>query len=210
MSLNLTSAGGRQRGIRYGMQCNWDLNATSSLLWGSIVSSGPSSSAIVFSGCSILCGQLPLFFIGIYRGSNQNSAKGRKPASERSPPPKPIRVFGRSSCHSSYLEWSARRGGTTPELLCISLLMSQLATFIAMFGKQWPNHYPRCIWGSVVKRYSDRLRKCGGLEKCKFYLFIEFPHHILDRSPHHSEITVEGTSSYERPFYESPFQTRNR
>lgn len=103
----------------------------------------------------------------------------------RDPPPKPIHVFGRSSCRSAHLEWFARRGETTPEVLCISLLMSPVATFIAIFGKQWLSHYPRYTGGSVVERCGDRLCKCGGLEKWKSHSFIEFPHHTLDCSPSH-------------------------
>jgi len=54
-----------------------------------------------------------------------------------------------------------------------SLLISLLAAFIAMLGKQWLNRYLRNAGGSVIARCGDRQRKCDGLQKWPFYLFVE-------------------------------------
>jgi len=61
----------------------------------------------------------------------------------------------------------------TSDLLYASLLMSLLAAFVAMLGKQWLNRYRRHAGGSMVERCGDRQRKFDGLEKWKFRLFIE-------------------------------------
>jgi hypothetical protein len=61
---------------------------------------------------------------------------------------------------------------TTSDLLYASLLMSLLAAFVAMLGKQWVNRYLRHAGGSMVERCGDRQRKLDGLEKWPFYLFI--------------------------------------
>ena len=62
---------------------------------------------------------------------------------------------------------------TTSNLLYASLLMSLLAAFVAMLGKQWLNRYLRRTGGSIVERCGDRQRKCDGLEKWPFHFFIE-------------------------------------
>jgi len=54
-----------------------------------------------------------------------------------------------------------------------SLLISLLAAFIAMLGKQWLNRYLRHAGGSTIERCGDRQRKCDGLEKWPFHLFVE-------------------------------------
>ena len=54
-----------------------------------------------------------------------------------------------------------------------SLLISLLAAFIAMLGKQWLNRYLRNEGGSVIERCGDRQRKRDGLEKWPFHLFVE-------------------------------------
>ena len=51
--------------------------------------------------------------------------------------------------------------------------MSLLAAFVAMLGKQWLNRYLRHTGGSMVERCGDRQRKCNGLEKWPFHVFIE-------------------------------------
>ena len=61
----------------------------------------------------------------------------------------------------------------TLDLLYASLLMSLLAAFIAMLGKQWLNRYLRHSGGSTVGRCGDRQRKSNGLEKWPFRFFIE-------------------------------------
>ncbi|KAF9783407.1 hypothetical protein BJ322DRAFT_1008448, partial [Thelephora terrestris] len=62
---------------------------------------------------------------------------------------------------------------TTLDLLYASLLMSLLAAFVAMLGKQWLNRYLRHAGGSVIERCGDRQRKFEGLEKWPFRLFVE-------------------------------------
>jgi len=62
---------------------------------------------------------------------------------------------------------------TASNLLYASLLMSLLAAFVAMLGKQWLNRYLRHTGGSMVERCGDRQRKFEGLEKWPFRLFIE-------------------------------------
>ena len=62
---------------------------------------------------------------------------------------------------------------TTSNLLYVSLLMSLLAAFVAMLGKQWLNRYMRHTGGSMVERCGDRQRKFDGLEKWPFRFFIE-------------------------------------
>ena len=58
-------------------------------------------------------------------------------------------------------------------LLYASLLLSLLAAFIAMLGKQWLNRYLRHAGKSMIERCGDRQRKCDGLQKWPFHLFIE-------------------------------------
>ena len=62
---------------------------------------------------------------------------------------------------------------TTKDLLYASLLMSLLAAFVAMLGKQWLNRFIRHTGGSMVERCGDRQRKFDGIEKWPFHFFIE-------------------------------------
>ena len=59
------------------------------------------------------------------------------------------------------------------DFLYASLLMSLLAAFVAMLGKQWLNRYLRHTGRSTIERCADRQRKCDGLEKWPFHFFIE-------------------------------------
>jgi len=54
-----------------------------------------------------------------------------------------------------------------------SLLISLLAAFIAMLGKQWLNRYLRNSGGSMIERCGDRQRKCDGLNKWPLHFFVE-------------------------------------
>ena len=58
-------------------------------------------------------------------------------------------------------------------LMYASLLISLLAAFVAMLGKQWLNRYLRNSGGSMIERCGDRQRKCDGLERWPLHLFIE-------------------------------------
>ena len=61
-------------------------------------------------------------------------------------------------------------------LMYASLLISVLAAFVAMLGKQWLNRYLRNSGGSMIERCGDRQRKCDGLEKRPLHVFVEsFP-----------------------------------
>ena len=62
---------------------------------------------------------------------------------------------------------------TTTCLMYASLLLSLLAAFIAMLGKQWLNRYLRNSGRSMIERCGDRQRKCNGLEKWPLHFFIE-------------------------------------
>ena len=62
---------------------------------------------------------------------------------------------------------------TVTGLMYASLLISLLAAFTAMLGKQWLNRYLRNTGGSMIERCGDRQRKCDGLKKWPFHLFIE-------------------------------------
>ena len=62
---------------------------------------------------------------------------------------------------------------TATSLLFASLLISLLAAFIAMLGKQWLNRYLRHAGGSMVERCGDRQIKCDGLQKWPFHLIVE-------------------------------------
>ena len=62
---------------------------------------------------------------------------------------------------------------TASGLMYASLLISLLAAFVAMLGKQWLNRYLRNTGGSVMERCGDRQRKCEGLEKWPLHLFVE-------------------------------------
>ena len=62
---------------------------------------------------------------------------------------------------------------TVTGLMYASLLISLLAAFIAMLGKQWLNRYLRNAGGSTIERCGDRQRKCDGLKKWPFHLFVE-------------------------------------
>ena len=54
-----------------------------------------------------------------------------------------------------------------------SLLISLLAAFIAMLGKQWLNRYLRNSGGSVIERCGDRQRKYDGLKQWRLHFLIE-------------------------------------
>jgi hypothetical protein len=54
-----------------------------------------------------------------------------------------------------------------------SLLISLLAAFVAMLGKQWLNRYLRNSGGSTIERCGDRQLKCDGLEKWPLQFFVE-------------------------------------
>jgi len=62
---------------------------------------------------------------------------------------------------------------TATGLMYASLLISLLAAFVAMLGKQWLNRYLRHAGGSMIERCGDRQRKCDGLERWPFHLFVE-------------------------------------
>ena len=62
---------------------------------------------------------------------------------------------------------------TATGLMYASLLISLLAAFVAMLGKQWLNRYLRNSGGSMIERCGDRQRKCDGLEKWPLHLFVE-------------------------------------
>ena len=62
---------------------------------------------------------------------------------------------------------------TVTGLMYASLLISLLAAFIAMLGKQWLNRYLRHSGGSMIERCGDRQRKCDGLKKWPFHFFVE-------------------------------------
>jgi len=71
--------------------------------------------------------------------------------------------------------WSGPPGGIVEasNLLYASLVMSLLAAFVAMLGKQWLNRYLRHAGGSVIERCGDRQRKFDALERWPFRVFIE-------------------------------------
>ena len=54
-----------------------------------------------------------------------------------------------------------------------SLLISLLAAFVAMLGKQWLNRYLRHAGGSMIERCGDRQCKFDGLKEWPFQLFVE-------------------------------------
>ena len=58
-------------------------------------------------------------------------------------------------------------------LLYASLLISLLAAFAAMLGKQWLNRYLRHAGGSMIERCADRQRKFNGLQRWPFHFIIE-------------------------------------
>ena len=58
-------------------------------------------------------------------------------------------------------------------LLYASLLISLLAAFVAMLGKQWLNRYRQHAGGSMIERCGDRQRKYDGIQKWPFRFFIE-------------------------------------
>ena len=54
-----------------------------------------------------------------------------------------------------------------------SLIISMLATFVAMLGMQWLNRYLRNSGGSIIERCGDRQRKCDGLKKWPLHFFVK-------------------------------------
>ena len=62
---------------------------------------------------------------------------------------------------------------TITGLMYASLLISLLAAFTAMLGKQWLNRYLRNAGGSTIERCGDRQRKCDGLKKWPFHFFVK-------------------------------------
>lgn len=58
-------------------------------------------------------------------------------------------------------------------LLYASLVITLLAAFVAMLGKQWLNRYLRDAGGSISERCGDRQRKRNGVNRWPFEMFIE-------------------------------------
>ena len=54
-----------------------------------------------------------------------------------------------------------------------SLMISLLAAFVAMLGKQWLNRYLRNSGGSMIERCGDRQRKFNEFEKWPLHFFVE-------------------------------------
>ena len=54
-----------------------------------------------------------------------------------------------------------------------SLMISLLAAFVAMLGKQWLNRYLRNSGGSMIERCGDRQRKFNGLKRWPLHFFVE-------------------------------------
>jgi len=54
-----------------------------------------------------------------------------------------------------------------------SLMISVLAAFVAMLGKQWLNRYLRNSGGSMIERCGDRQRKFNGLKRWPLHFFVE-------------------------------------
>ena len=54
-----------------------------------------------------------------------------------------------------------------------SLLVSMLAAFVAMLGKQWLNRYSLNSGASMIERCGDRQRKLDGLKKWPLHFFVE-------------------------------------
>jgi hypothetical protein len=62
---------------------------------------------------------------------------------------------------------------TATNLLYASLIISLLAAFVAMLGKQWLNRYLRDAGTSVAERCGDRERKRNGIERWPFEMIVE-------------------------------------
>ena len=62
---------------------------------------------------------------------------------------------------------------TTTCLMHANLLISLLAAFVAMLGKQWFNRYLRNLSGSMIERCGDHQRRCDVLEKWPLHFFVE-------------------------------------
>ena len=58
-------------------------------------------------------------------------------------------------------------------LMYASLMISLLAAFVAMLGKQWLNRYLRNSGGSMIERCGDRQRKFNGLKRWPLHFFVE-------------------------------------
>jgi len=54
-----------------------------------------------------------------------------------------------------------------------SLLVSMLAAFVAMLGKQWLNRYSLNLGASVIERCGDRQQKFDGLKKWPLHFIFE-------------------------------------
>ena len=63
----------------------------------------------------------------------------------------------------------------TTALLYASLLISLLAAFLAMLGKQWLSRYLQHTGGSMTARCRDRQRKFDGLQRWRFHVVVESP-----------------------------------
>ena len=61
---------------------------------------------------------------------------------------------------------------TVSNLLYASFLISLLAAFITMLGKQWLTKYFRNSGRSMIERYGDRQRKFDGLHRWPFRFFL--------------------------------------
>ena len=62
---------------------------------------------------------------------------------------------------------------TTTCLMHASLLISLLATFVVMLGKQWLNRYLRNLSGLMIEHCGDYQRRCDVLKKWLLHFFIE-------------------------------------
>ena len=58
-------------------------------------------------------------------------------------------------------------------LIYASLMISVLAAFAAMLGKQWLNRYLRNSGGSMIERCGDRQHKFNGLKRWPLHFFVE-------------------------------------
>ena len=78
-----------------------------------------------------------------------------------------------------------------------SLLISLLAVFIAMLGKQWLTGTWGIWAGSMIDHCGGRQCECGGLQKCPFHLLVSTFFHLRRRgcrherepSPAHAELS---------------------
>jgi hypothetical protein len=129
--------------------------------------------SLVLVGGSVLCRQLGFRHRRPFQPPTRPERAIRSPPPRHPPHSQSVRHPGETPAVPPVQEHPPSEIVTVTCLMYASLLISLLAAFVAMLGKQWLNRYLRNSGGSMIERCGDRQRKCDGLEKWPLHLFVE-------------------------------------